>query len=183
MAAPTPTTEPDTLIAGDTAKWLKSLPDYLASAGWVLTYTLVNASTRITFNASSSGADFLINVSAAITAGWAPGSYAWRATVALSGEVYTVATGNITIQPTFGAASDTRSFASIALANVENYLKNNNNLEAARYQIAGREIHKYALMDLIKLRDKLRIEVGQEEAAANVGRGLPDKRRIVVRFG
>lgn len=183
MAAPTPTTEPSTLIAGDTAKWLKPLPDYLASAGWVLTYTLVNVTNRITFNATASGADHLVNVAASTTVGWAAGTYAWRAAVALSGEVYTVDSGNITIQPTFGAASDTRSSARKALKAINDYIENPNNLQAAEYTIAGRSLLRHNLSTLMEMRSQLIVEVAQEDAAANLARGLPDKRRVLVRFG
>ena len=75
MAATTPTTEPSALIAGDTAKWLKTLADYLPADGWVLSYTLINSAAKITFAATTSGSDFLVNVAAATTAAWAAGSY------------------------------------------------------------------------------------------------------------
>ena len=184
MAAPTPTTEPTTLIAGDTARWIRALPDYLASAGWVLTYTLINATGKITFSTSAYGDDHLINVSAATTGGWAAGSYSWRAAVALSGEVYTVDTGTIVVQPAFGVATlDNRSFARIALANIEAYLVNPANLSSAQYKIADRELSRIPMGDLLAMRDKLRMEVTQEDAAAHIARGLPDKRRVMVRFG
>ena len=184
MAAPIPTTEPAALIAGDTAKWLKTLRDVPASAGWVLTYTLINASAKITFSASASGDDHLVNVAAATTAAWAAGSYAWRATVALTGEVYTVASGTITVEPAFGAATlDNRGHARKVLANINAYLENANNLTAARYQIAGRELQRISIAELLTLRDRYRSEVAREDAAANVARGLPDKRRVMVRFG
>ncbi len=184
MAPPIPTTEPDTLTAGDTAKWLKTLADFPATEGWVITYTLINAAGKITFTSSASGSDHLINVAATTTSGWPSGAYSWRATAAFGGEVHTVGSGTITIRASFtGSTLDDRSFARVALANVEAYLKNGNNLEAARHQIAGREIFKYPLAELLALRDKLRIEVNQEDAADRVSRGLPDHRRIVVRFG
>lgn len=184
MAAPTPTTEPTSLIAGDTAKWLKTLSDYPASAGWVLTYTLINASAKITFGATSIGDNHLINVAAATTESWEAGSYAWRATVALSGEVFTVSSGTLTVEPAFGTDTlDNRSHARKALANIEAYLENSNNLTAARYQIAGRELQRIPIADQLALRDRYRVEVAREDAAANVARGLPDKRRVMVRFG
>ena len=34
MAAETPTKEPETVRAGDTIKWKKSVSDYAASGGW-----------------------------------------------------------------------------------------------------------------------------------------------------
>lgn len=184
MAAPIPTTEPASLIAGDTAKWLKTLPDYPASAGWLLVYNLINAAAKITFSATASGADHLVNVAAATTSGWAAGTYAWRATVSLGGETYTIASGTISVQPAFSADTlDNRSFARMALANIEAYLRDANNLTAARYMISGRELWRLSITDQLTLRDKFRAEVTREDAAANLARGLPDKRRVMVRFG
>ena len=37
--------------------------------------------------------------------------------------------------------------------------------------------------DQLTLRDRYRAEVAREGAAANAARGLPDKRRVIVRFG
>jgi len=37
--------------------------------------------------------------------------------------------------------------------------------------------------DLLALRDKYRAEVLREDAAAAVAAGLPDRRRVFVRFG
>lgn len=183
MAAITPTTEPITLLAGDTAKWLKTVPDYPATEGWVLSYTLVSAANRINFAATTSGTDYLVNVAAATTAAWAPGTYEWRAQVSLAVQVFTVASGSITVQPSFGGAVDGRSHARKALANIEAYLENSANLTAASYEIAGRKLQRISLPDLLTLRDKYRGEVIREDAAANVARGLPDKRRVMVRFG
>lgn len=184
MAATTPTTEPASLIAGDTAKWYKTLADYLPADGWVLSYTLINATSKITFSASTSGTDYLVNVAAATTAAWAAGSYSWRAQVSKAGEIYTVGSGTITVQPAFAASTlDNRSFARIALANIEAYLQDSANLAASRYQIAGRELQRHSFSDLLKARDKFRIEVAQEDAAAGLAAGLPDRRRVMVRFG
>ena len=183
MAASTPTTEPSALIAGDTAKWLKTLADYPATEGWTLSYALVSATSRFTFDAAASGTDYLVSVPASTTSGWTPGAYEWRAQVSKAGEVFTVATASITIQPAFGTAVDGRSHARKVLANIEAYLENAGNLSAASYEIAGRKLQRISLPELITLRDKYKGEVGREDAAANVGRGLPDKRRVMVRFG
>ena len=184
MAAPTPTTEPTSLNAGDTAKWLKTLSDYPATDGWTLTYTLINGSNKITFSASASNLDYLVNVASTTTAGWTAGSYSWRSQVSKSGEVYTIESGTITVQPAFSANTlDNRSFARIALLNIESYLKDANNMASARYKIGDRELFKIPLGELLKARDKYRVEVAQEDAASNLARGLPDRRRIMVRFG
>ena len=99
--ANTPATEPSSVNAGDTVRWTRSLPDYPASAGWVLAYQLVNATSRITLTGTASGDDHLIQASATSTASWASGDYAWRAQVSKAGEVFTVGEGRITVRPSF----------------------------------------------------------------------------------
>lgn len=184
MAANTPITEPTALIAGDTAKWLKSLVDYSASDGWALSYTLINATAKIAFSATASGSDFLVDVSAATTSAWTAGSYAWRSQVSRSGEVYTIGAGTIIVQPSFGVATlDNRSFARTALANIEAYLQNSSNLSSAMYEIAGRKLQRIPVSDLLALRDRYKSEVAREDGAANSAAGLPDRRRVMVRFG
>lgn len=181
MAAATPTLEPAVLVAGDTAKWLKTLDDYPAPT-WVLTYTLVSAAQRYTFTASASGSSHLVTVAASTTSGWAAGRYDWRAQVASGAEVYTVGAGSLTIQPSFAAATDARSSARKALEAVQAYLADSNNLQAAEYQIAGRQLKRIALAELIALKTHLQVEVGREDAASAAAAGLPDPRRVLVRY-
>ena len=184
MAAKTPTTEPAELIAGDTAQWLKTLADYLPSDGWALGYTLINATAKITFAATASGDGFLVNVAATTTTAWEAGSYSWRAQVSKGAEVYTVGSGTMAVQASFSASTlDNRSFARVALANIEAYLKNGANLTAASYEIAGRKLQRISVPDLLALRDRYKGEVAREDAAARVAAGLPDNRRVMVRFG
>lgn len=183
MSAPTPTIEPARLVAGDTAKWLRSLADYPASAGWVLTYRLVNAGNAYSFSATASSDDHLVNVAAATTANWAAGDYTWRAQVALAGEVYTVAAGQFVIEPAFGAAIDARSTARQSLDAVEAMLMGRASSGVAEYQIAGRQLRHIPIPELLTLRDRLRMDVAREDAANAVAAGLPVRGRIAVRFG
>ncbi len=179
-----PTTEPATVNAGDTVRWRRALPDYPASAGWTLTYTLLNAAGKITITASAHGDDHLVSVPAATTAGWAAGDYAWRAQVSKAGEVYTVADGRMTVRPSFAASTlETRSLARRALEAVEAYLADPNNLAAAQYEIAGRQLRRYTLPELWAHRDRLRMEVLREEQAERLAAGLPARRSVLVRFG
>ncbi len=179
-----PTTEPAAVNAGDTIRWRRALPDYPASAGWVLTYTLLNAAGKITITASAQGDDHLVSVPAATSAGWPAGDYAWRAQVSRAGEVYTVGEGRMTVRPSFGASTlDTRSSARKALEAVEAYLADPNNISAAQYEIAGRQLRRHTLTELWAHRDRLRLEVLREEQAERLAAGLPDRRRVLVRFG
>lgn len=183
MSAPTPTTEPASLNAGDTARWLKTLASYPAGDGWALAYTLVNAAQRIAFNASAQGDDHLVLVDAATTAGWAAGAYDWRASVSKAGEVYTVGTGRMSIAPAFGAAVDARSQARRMLEAVEATLEGRASSSTAEYEIAGRRLKHIPIPELLQLRDRLRIDVRAEDAAAAVASGLQRPGRILVRFG
>jgi hypothetical protein len=179
-----PTTEPTTVNAGDTIRWNRTLPDYPASAGWVLTYTLLNAASKITITSTASGNDHAVNVAAATSATWVAGDYAWRAQVALAGQVFTVGEGRMAVKPSFGASTlDTRSPARKALEAVEAYLYDPNNLTAAEYQIAGRSLKRIPLPELRDWRDRLKVDVAREDAATRTAAGLPDTRRVFVRFG
>lgn len=188
----TPTTEPTSIVAGDTAKWLKTLADYPASAGWVLDYTLINATGKITITTTAQGDDHLVNTAAATTAGWTAGTYDWRAKVTKAGEVYTVGSGRITIAPSFEAAAtlDSRSPSRVMLDAVEAVMLKTASSNVQEYEIAGRRLKHYSMGELLQLRDRLRGEVAREEAAQQLANaaatgkapgGAPG--RIYVRFG
>jgi hypothetical protein len=179
-----PTLEPSSVNAGDTWRWTRSLADYPASAGWALSYTLINASAKITISASASGDDHAVTVAAATTAGYAAGTYDWRARVSKDGEVYTVGEGRITVRNAFAASTfDARSHARKTLDAIEAVIEGRASSAVAEYTIAGRSLKHIPVADLLALRDKYRAEVLREDAAAAVAAGLPDRRRVFVRFG
>lgn len=178
----TPTTEPDLIVAGDTAKWQRSLDDYPANQSWVLTYTLVSAAQRYTFSAAASGADHLVTVAATTTATWVPGTYTWRAQASKAGEVYTVGTGSLRVRPSFATATDGRSHARKTLEAIEAVIEGRATSEVSAYTIGNRELRYMAPSELLKLRDRYRAEVAREDAAQRAGAGLPDMRRVFVRF-
>jgi hypothetical protein len=189
----TPNTEPSRLTAGDTASWLKTLADYPATDGWALAYTLINATGKITIGSTAQGADHLVGASATQSAAWPAGDYAYSArvsrTVAAVLQAHTVSVGRFTVAPAFGAASnlETRSDARIALDNINAYLADPGNLKASSYAInsggGSRTLSRYQPDELIALKTHLQAEVSREDAAARVALGLPDKRRVFVRFG
>lgn len=184
MAPPIPSVEPTSVIAGDTVKWTKSLPDYPASDGWSLAYTFINAAGKFPVAASADGDDFTVSVPPVTTTDWIPGDYDWRAQVSKAGEVYTVATGRTTVKPSFSAATlDGRSSARKMLDAIEAVLENRASSEVAEYQINGRQLKYTSIPDLLKLRDRLRAEVRREENALRSAQGLPPSTRVFVRFG
>lgn len=186
MTAQTPTTEPTGLIAGDTAKWLKTLADYPASAGWVLTYTLISAASKIIITAIADGDNYLVNVAPSVTIAYMAGDYDYRAQVTKAGEAYTVTSGRITVQPSFGVATlDSRTQARKILEAVESRLLGTATSGVLEYEIAGRRLKHYSLAELLTLRDRFRAEVNREDAATQMANGISGgiKGRTYVRFG
>lgn len=184
MAHPTPTTEPASIRAGDFATWTKTLGDYPASAGWVLSYALVKTGTRILFSATASGDDHLIAVPAATTAAWAAGTYTWSARVTKTTEVYTVGSGSIELLPDLAAASgglDARSHAVKTLEALEAWIETRD-AAVAEYEIAGRRMKFIPIGELLKMRDQYRREVASEDTAARLAAGLPARNKLQVRL-
>lgn len=184
MAHSIPTSEPSALRAGDTATWTKSLGDYPASAGWVLSYDLVKTGTRINFSSTASGDDHLVSVAAATTSGWASGQYQYAAKVTKAAEVYTVQTGSIEILANYTAATsglDDRSHARKTLDAIEAWIEGRD-VGVAEYEIAGRRMKYIPVEQLIVLRDRYRREVATEDAASRLAAGLPTRNKLQVRI-
>lgn len=98
-------TIPEKFHAGDTLSWRRSLADYPASAGWVLSYTLVNAANKYSFSSTASDDEHGITVSSASTSAYLAGIYTWVESISKSGERYTLASGTIEIKPDLIAAA------------------------------------------------------------------------------
>ena len=172
MAHTVPTAVPASLRAGDTATWLRSLADYPASDGWVLSYVMVKSGAQIAITATASGADHLTEVDAATTAAWAAGTYSWQERATLAGKVYTTDTGTLAIVASFSAAVgglDARTHAEKTLAALEAWIENHDPAVAS-YQIGDRQMQYISIPDLLKLRDVYRREVRATSTAPKSGR-------------
>jgi hypothetical protein len=182
-----PTTEPAVVTAGDTIAWTRSLSDYAASSGWTLKYRLINAAGKIDITASASGADHAVSVSAATSAGWTAGTYAWQAYVEKSGERYTVGTGSIVVKPNLAAQAagfEARGTWEKALADLRAALAAwiTSSGQVAEYEIAGRRM-KFANADDIRKRIAIaEKEAAREAAATAAAAGNPLGRQLFVRF-
>ncbi|WP_445289086.1 hypothetical protein [Variovorax atrisoli] len=180
MALDTSNPEPVSIIPGDTVKWTRTLADYPPSAGWALSYELLNAQHRYEIAATADGNAHRVVVSAQTTQTYTPGAYEWRARVTNAEEVYTVATGRLTVAPSFGAAADIRSHARRALDAIEAVLEGRATSATAEYEINGRRLKYIPLNELHALRTKYQREVAAEEGKSGP-RGVSG--RIMVRFG
>lgn len=174
MSAPTLTTEPAVLRAGDTADWLLTLPDYPAGAGWVASYVLISAASRIDIDSTAEGDRHRIHVAPATTAAWAAGAYALRLRVTNGTDAHAVRTGNIEVEANLAdmVAFDARTHAQKTLAALEAWIEGRD-LAVAEYEIAGRRMKYIPIAELLKLRDQYRREVRGQSGKSG---------RVYVRF-
>ena len=188
--ATTPTTEPASVIAGDTITWQKTVSDYPASAGWVLKYRLLNAAGKIDITASSDGDAYLVAVTAAGSAAWVAGNYDYQAWLEKgtgpSAERVTVGTGRITVQPNMAIAntldgrSSARKIYEGLLAAYESAVIGR--AFVAEYEIAGRKMKFNNKADWLVEINYWKAQVTAEDRAAKIAAGLGGGARVLVRF-
>lgn len=183
MGYTVPTTEPNSLRAGDTWQWTReNLSDYPAPT-WTLTYYFRNASSYFNVVATASGSTFAVSVAPATTAGRPPGQYDWTAFVSNGSDRYQVGIGRLEVLPDPANASpyDGRSFARTMLEAVEDALiskATSQQLDLVQAALADRSM-QYNPAALMTLRSQLSNEVKREQAAQTG----TDDRRLLVRFG
>lgn len=177
------------LVAGTTLNFLTSVPDFPASAGWTLVYylRLRSGSGGINIIATPEGDDYRVQVAAATTGGWTPGTYSWASRIekTATGEKFEVNKGQIVIQPDITASSgtfDNRSALEIALANVDALLQGKATSGQRRYRIGDRELESYGATELLALRSRLVVELKRERRQRALEQGLPDPSKSYVRL-
>lgn len=126
MAHQIPSSEPDSLRAGDTWTWARGdLSDYPASV-WTLTYYFRNSTAFFDVVAAQDGEAFAVSVPAAATAAYTAGRYDWTAVVSDGVDRYQVDIGVIEVLADVSSAApyDGRSLPRILLDAVEATLQN-----------------------------------------------------------
>ena len=181
-----PTTEPAEVTAGDTIKWKKSLSDYPASAGWTLSYVLINSTNKIAMTSTADGDDHLVSVAPAVSGAYTAGLYDWQAHVSDGTDRYSVGIGTTTVLPDISAVPtyDGRSYVKKALDAIEATLlkKATKDQQAMIMPYGGRRIDRYPIEDLLKWRDRLKAEYAQELRNDKLQQGIGGRRKILTRF-
>lgn len=185
MSVTVPTTEPESVVAGDTWTWKRLLADYPAGT-YTLKYRLINAVGKIDITAGASGTDHLVTVTAATTAAYPPGDYTWTAWVEKTGERYTIGSGTVIVKPNIAglAAFDARTEAAIILdqlmAAYTSYTASNGHV--AEYEIAGRRMKYRSSAEILEQINVWEARVAAEKRAERIAAGLGAGNRIRVRF-
>jgi len=179
MTIEVPTAEPTEFYAGTTVAWTRTLSDYPAST-YTLTYYLSSATDSYSFNASASGDDHAVTLTAALTAAWKAGVYKWLS-VAIDGATkYQVGSGSVRIRPNFAAGNpaDRLSEDETALAAIRAVLANRATKDQEAYTIAGRSLQRTPIKDLLALESHYALRVARDAAGTNAA----GQRRIFVRL-
>jgi hypothetical protein len=185
MAFTPPLAEPLIIVAGDLASWKRTLSDFPASVGWVLSYAFARSGSQFTITASASGNDHLISVPAATTATWAAGLYTVQGYVTNGSERHIVFEADLQIESNLATASgglDTRSHARKVLDALEAVLEARASKSIVQWTGLEQSFSLIPTPDLVAMREKYRVEYQAEVAASNIARGLGNKRNVFVRF-
>jgi hypothetical protein len=145
---------PSRLVIGESVSWKWTDSDFPASS-WTLTYTLINASAKISIVASADGDDHLVEVTTGTSAAYTAGEYDWQAHVDDGAdERYKVAAGVIEIVADFAANAtlDARSHAKIMLDGIEAALEGRATKTQLEQSIGGVRIEHMTHKQLIEAR-------------------------------
>lgn len=144
---------PESFAAGTTLTIRRSFSDHPASAGWTLTLYLAGASVA-EVEAVADGDDFVLTIAADVTsAGFAAGFYKWEERVSLSGAVYRVDAGVVTVLPNLAEATDGTEQVWIerAIVALRSHIEGRLPAAMESYSIAGRAVSKMPVKEALDM--------------------------------
>lgn len=156
----TPTTEPSTLVAGETWFWEKTIADY-PSPEYVLTYYFLQQSSspsQFQIIATDDAGTYSINVTATISAAYVTGVYSYQGFVTKGADKFLVETGELEIDQLYdGSTTDPRTPECVAYDNLTAAMANEATSLQLSYVIDGQAITEYSVGDKIRLIEHYRI--------------------------
>ncbi len=177
-----PTQRPDQLTAGDTWRWTRELADYPAGT-WTLTYYFENGDAVISAAASASGTTHSVTVTAATTAGYAPGRYRVFARVTDGTVTETTEAGWLDVLPDYAAAGklDHRGWARRVLDALQAAYEGGADSDQLAMTIGGRSISRMSKAELRAEIEAFERRVQRELDADAINNGKPARNRLLVR--
>ncbi len=176
--------EPQTLAAGDTISFLKSLSDYLPSAGWSLLYELAG-DLNYQFTSTASGESHQLTVAAAVTALWVPGEYelSGYAVNAGTGERVQIYQARLVVTPNVATGETApRSHAAKMVELIEAVMLGKAAHDILESDIEASRIKRISPAELRTEYSFWKAQLSSEEDAARAAHGLPNRRKIKPRF-
>lgn len=173
---------PTTFRAGDSVSWSESIPDYPASAGWVLKYRLLWSAGAAEITTAADGDDHAVALVNADTKDWPAGPATLVSWIERGQWKQTLGSQPVTIQPdlTVAANHDGRSQNRIALEAAEKALKEyltGGQAMVAEYEIAGRRMKFRDAAEITAIINFYKPLVAKENAALALlaGGGVPGR--------
>lgn len=181
---------PKTLVAGDSATWKDSrtcdnLRNSISSPDWTLHYAIRGPSV-LDITAQDENGVWVSRVLATDSLPLVPGRYYWQAYATKGTERITLGSGDIDIMPNLGTAEinfDGRTQAKKDLDSCQAAIRSLLTGGAVRkYVIAGREVEKMSVADLLVLESNLKGQVLRENRQKKIASGQGDPMSVLVRF-
>ena len=182
-----PTSEPLTVIAGDTIKFKKTWSDY-PTADWTLSYVLHSRSkdtSNATATVTEDGKYYVVTFSAAQTADFTPEDYSLHGRITNGIESYTVYDGILAVRRNVAAASshdEMRTFAARALEAVETAILGSLGSEFVSFSVDGQSFTRMPREEAMRMRDQFKAEVIRENRAERIRQGIGTSRNVYTRF-
>lgn len=163
---------PATIVAGDTVRWVDTIPDHPATDGWVLKHRLapLGAGSPLQVIAVGDGSAFTTTIDATASANLGAGVWTIVSWVEKGAEVFTVGQRQVQVRPNprqIDAGFDGRSAARKALddARAAFYAFNP---ARRRYKIGEREFEFNTAAEILVKIHQLEREVQAEDIAAGI---------------
>lgn len=162
---------PDSIPAGTTVKYTRTVSDYPATAGWTLKLLLAGEAT-LAVTAAPSGGDYAVTLTAAQTAALPAGVYRWAEEVSKAGEVYRVASGTVSVEPDLNTAApgDLQSEDEKQLVQVNARIAELLAKGISSYAVDGLTVNKVELRDLYLERTRLTTAIARARRGGGIGR-------------
>jgi len=189
-------TVPASITAGSTVQWIEPIAtdpagDPATSASWTLqiAFRTNAAGEGATVNGSArSDGGWDVALTAALTTGWASGTWYWQRKITSGTDVFITGSGTTTVQASLDytgdpAAFDGRSQAEQDLDAVKAAIRAIISKGARQYSIGSRSYTANDLGLLMQREAQLKAIVARERAAEKIAQGLGDPQNMFVRFG
>lgn len=184
---------PSEITAGDSISWVDdpsvdNLGNQISAAtGWTLKYDLrQSTATNLTLTASSIGEGWLTTLAASDSVNYAAGPLYWQAYAVNGTDRVTLGSGQVNMKMNLAAAANNAEFRTQAQQDLDAV---NSAIRAMvsggaiqEYSIAGRQVRKMTMDQLLVWRDRLVSIVAREKKAQNVANGLGNSSNVFVRF-
>tara|TARA_R110002020_G_scaffold232588_1_gene444092 strand:+ start:3438 stop:4037 length:600 start_codon:yes stop_codon:yes gene_type:complete len=181
---------PEEFVAGDYLAWKNtSLVSDYPVASYALTYDASFEGTKIAITALEDAGPpeaYYVEVGAAVTALYTPGTYVWSAFITDSSDAtkrIQVDYGTWTVTPNLAVSTaDPRSHNEIILDALEALLETRATVDQASYSIAGRSLSRMDVDDLLRWKAIYTWRVRREVQLERIRNGQRPGNTIDVRF-